>query len=137
MADRVVRPAEIRDTRSLGEIVQDILRDVQNVVRSEFRLARVEMTEKARRAGKAGGLLGAAALCGLFAVACLVVTCIAALALAMPVWLAALLMAVFLGCIAGACYAGGRSRLRHVQPVPQQTVQSVKENIEWARQRTQ
>ncbi|MBZ5580831.1 MAG: phage holin family protein [Acidobacteriia bacterium] len=136
MADRVVRPAEIRDTRSLGEIVQDILRDMQNVIRSELRLARTEMTEKARRAGKAGGLLGAAAVSGLFAAACLVVTCIAALALAMPVWLAALLTAIFLACIAGACYAGGRSRLRKVNPVPEQTVQSVKEDIEWARQRT-
>ncbi len=136
MADRVVRPAELRDTRSLGEIVQDVLRDVQEVIRSEMRLARAEVSEKARKAGKAGGLLGAAAFCGILAAACLVTTGIAALALAMPVWLAALLMCIFLGCIGGACYAGGRARLRRVDMKPQQTIETIKEDVEWAKQRT-
>jgi Flp pilus assembly protein TadB len=137
MAERsVTQPQEMRDTRSLGGIVQDILRDVQEVMRSEVRLARAEMTEKARQAGKAGGMLGGAAVAGLMAAACLVVAAIAALALAMPVWLAALIMAVLLGSIGAAAYAGGRARLRRVKPVPERTVQTIKDDVEWAKQRT-
>ncbi len=135
MADRVIQPVGITDTRSLGEIVRDVLNDAQTLIRSELRLARTEMTEKARLAAKPGGLLGAAALCAALALGCLVAAGIAALALAMPVWLAALLMCVFLACIGGACYAGGRSGLRNIRVVPDQTVQSLKEDVAWAKQR--
>ncbi len=135
MADRVVRPAEIRDTRSLGEIVRDVLNDAQSLIRSELQLARTEMTEKARLAAKPAGLLAGAILCAALAISCLVVAGIAALALAMPVWLAALLMFVFLICIGAACYRGGRGGLRQIRMVPDQTVQSLREDVAWARQR--
>ena len=136
MADRVVGPADLRDTRTLSEIAQDVLRDIQDVFRSEMRLAGAEMAEKARKAAKAGGLLGGAAFCAILAAACLVTTGIAALALAMPVWLAALLMCIFLACIGGACYAGGRAKLRRLDMKPQQTIETIKEDVEWAKQRT-
>jgi hypothetical protein len=137
MADRsgVLSHSHTEDGRSLGEIVQDILRDFQNMFRDEIRLVRAEFGEKAQQFGKAAGVLGAAAVCGLLAVACLVTTGIAALALAMPVWLAALLMAIFLLCIGATCYAAGRAKLRHVDPKPQQTVQTLKDDVEWAKQR--
>jgi Flp pilus assembly protein TadB len=137
MAERsLVQPQQLRETRSLGEIVQDILRDVQEVMRSELRLARAEMTDKAKQAGKAGGLLGVAAVAILMGLACLTAAAIAALALAMPVWLAALIVGVLLGCIGGAAYAGGRARLRRVKPVPERTAQTIKDDVEWAKQRT-
>jgi hypothetical protein len=119
----------------LGEIVQDILRDIQNMIRGEIRLARAELGEKARHAGKAGGMLGAAVLCGLLAAGCFVAACIAALALAMPIWVAALIMTVLLAAIGGACFAAGRTRLRQVDPVPRQTVQTLKDDVEWAKHR--
>jgi membrane glycosyltransferase len=122
--------------RTAGEIMQDVLRGIGDVVRGEVRLARAELGEKARRFGAAGGWLGAAALSGLMAFAALVAAGIAALALAMPLWLAALLMAVFLACIAAAAYAGGRAKLKQIDPVPEQTVQTIKDDIEWAKHRT-
>ncbi len=122
--------------RSMSEILRDSLTDVQNILRAEIRLAKAEMKETAQQAGPAGGLLGGAAVCGLFAGACLVVTCIAALALAMPVWLAALIMGVCLGCAAWAMFIGGRNRMKQVNPVPQRTVETLKDDVEWAKHRT-
>ncbi len=138
MADRseAIRATGIRDTRSMGEIVQSILRDIQDVLRSELRLARAEMTEKAQRAGKAGALMGGAAVGGLLAAMALVATCIAALALAMAVWLAALIMTVVLACVAAACFFAGRAKLRLLTPVPEQTVETLKEDVEWAKNQT-
>ena len=131
MATRPITPVEER--RSIGEIVDALVRDFGEIVRSELRLARAEITEKAQKAGKAAGLLGAAAVCGFLAAACLVTCFLAALALVMPVWLAALLMCVFLICIAAALYAGGRGRLRNVSPVPEQTVETLKEDVRWTK----
>ena len=124
------------DVRSPVEIVQDVVRDVGDIVRSEMQLARAEVTRELQKAGKAGGYFAAAGVCGLMAAACLVTCVIAALALAMPVWLAALFTCLFLACIAGAVYAGGRSKMKTVHPVPERTVESIKENLAWAKQRT-
>lgn len=136
MADQsgVIHHNNLRDLRSTGEILRDIARDFQDMLRAEFRLARTEVTEKAQRAGKAAGLFGGAAVCGLLAVACFVVACIAALMYVMPLWLAALLMAIFTACAAGACYAGGRSRMQRIDPVPERTVQTIRDTKEWANQ---
>jgi hypothetical protein len=122
--------------RSAGEIMQDVVRDVGEVVRGEVRLARAEMSEKARQAGKAGGFFGGAAVCGLMAVAAMVAAAIAGLALVMPLWLAALIMGVLLACIAGAMFAGGRAKMKEIQPVPERTVQTIKDDVQWAKHRT-
>jgi len=137
MADQsgVINHHNLREMRSTGEILRDIARDFQDMVRAEIRLARTEITDKVQRAGKAGGLFGGAAFCGLMAGACFVVACIAALSLAMPLWLAALIMCVFLACIGGACYQGGRNRLKQIDPVPERTVATMKDTKEWANQR--
>ena len=122
--------------RSAGEIMQDVVRDVGEVVRGEVRLARAEMSQKARQAGKAAGFFGGAAVCGLMAVAALVLAGIAALAMVMPLWAAALVMGVLLACIGGAMYAGGRTKLKDLDPVPEQTVQTIKDDVQWAKHRT-
>jgi hypothetical protein len=105
-------------------------------VRGELRLAKAELAEKGQRAGRAGGYLGLAAVCGLLAGACATTACIAALALVMPVWLAGTIMFVILVCISAAAYYGGREKLRAIDPVPRNTVETVKENLQWAKQRT-
>lgn len=136
MADRAVDPTPLPRERSTGEIIRDILADIQNIIHAEIRLARAELAEKAQRAGRAGGLLGAAAFAGLFAGACFVVTCIAALAVVMPVWLAALIMGICISCLALGLYVGGRHRLQRVDLVPQRTVQTIRDDVQWAKQRT-
>jgi uncharacterized membrane protein YqjE len=137
MADRsgVIHHTDWNEGRSLGEILQDIVRDFQSMLRAELQLARAELAESAQRAGKAGGLFGAAALTGLLGAMCLVTACIAGLALVMPVWAAALIAMFVLLCIAGACYAGARSKLKQVNPAPRQTIDTLKEDVEWAKHR--
>jgi protein-S-isoprenylcysteine O-methyltransferase Ste14 len=122
--------------RSAGDIVQDVLRDVGEIVQGEIRLAKAELREQAGRAGQAGGLAGGAAVCGLLAGGCFAATCIAAMALAMPVWLASLLMCIFLVCAGAACYAGARARFKQIDPVPERAVRTAKETVEWAKNRT-
>ena len=121
----------------LREIVRNILQDIGNIVQGEIRLAKTELSERARTAGKAAGILAAAATAGLLAGACFVTVCIAALALVMPLWLAALLMGILLGFAAAGAYAVGRTRMSNIEPMPQRTIETMKDNIEWAKQRTE
>jgi hypothetical protein len=123
------------EVRGPGAILQDVLRGVGDIVQGEIRLAKAEMGEKAQKAGKAGGYMGGAGLCGLLAAACVTAACVAALALEMPLWLAALLMGLFLTCAAAALYHGGREKLKTLDAVPRQTVETMRENLQWARQR--
>ncbi len=132
MADRagtIHREYEFAGERSAGDIIQDLARDMGEMVRSEIRLAKAEMKESAAKAAKAGGMFGGAALCGFFTVACLITACIWLLMLAMPLGAAALLMAILLACIAAALYAGGRSKMRQVNPMPERTIQTLKEPL--------
>jgi hypothetical protein len=138
MADRayIVSNSETSESRSLRDLVRDILQDITRIIRGEIRLARTEITEKLQKGKKAAVFLGAAAVAGLFAGACLVTCCIAALAIVLPLWLSALLMAVLLGGGAGGAFVMGRQKLDEVEPIPQQTVSTIKDDIEWAKNRT-
>jgi len=119
--------------RTTGELMQDVVRDIGDIVRAELRLARAEVGEKASKAGKAAGIMGGAAVAGLLGGMCLVATCIALLATMMPLWLASLIMTVVLLIAAGGLYATGRVQLRDVNPTPERTVETLKDDIEWAK----
>ena len=126
---------EASDTRSVGEIFHDLVQDIGSIVRDEVQLARTEFVEKARYARTAGGAFAAAALTGLLSAVCIAAGCVAALALALPVWLAALMVGILLGAIAGAAYSTGARRLKNVDLTPRQTVETLKEDVEWVRRR--
>jgi len=135
MADRTdVQPhTEAADNRSLKQILEDILHGIQNIIDAEIRLARTEIAEKTAKVKGASVFLGIAGACGLFGAACLVVTCIAALALVMPLWLAALLIAIGLFCVAGGAFVMGRTRIQQVDPAPRRTVETLREDMQWAK----
>jgi len=124
------------ENHSIAETFHNVVRDVQELLQAEIRLAKAEVSENVDRAKSAGGLMGGAAAAGLFAGMSLVATCIAALATAMPVWVAALIMTVVLGGAAAALYLRGKARFRNFHAVPEQTVETVREDIAWAKQRT-
>jgi hypothetical protein len=128
--------ANTNGERSAGDILQNVLRDVGEIVRGEIRLARAEIREKAGKASKAGGFLGGAALCGLLAGGSLAAACIAALSLVMAVWLAALVMCLILAGAGAALFSAARARLKQIEPVPERTVQTAKETLQWAKHRT-
>jgi uncharacterized membrane protein YqjE len=128
MAER----SEIGDPdRSTGTIVRDIVHDAEEMIRSEVRLAKTELQEKVRTASEAGGWLAAAAGTALFAGACFVVTCIAALMVVVPLWLAALIMAILLSGVAAALFLHGRDRIKRAQPVLRQTRETLREGAQW------
>lgn len=133
MADR----SEIGDTdRSTATIVRDIVRDAEEMIRSEVKLAKTELQEKVRTASEAGGWLAAAAGTALFAGACFVVTCIAALTVVVPLWLAALIMAILLSAVAAALFLHGRDRIKRAQPVLRQTTETLREGTQWLKRQT-
>jgi len=122
--------------RAIGDILRDVVRDVQDLLRSEVRLAKAEVSEQVDRAKSAGGLFGAAAVAGLLAGMCLVATCIAALAEVLPVWAAALIMTILLGIAGAALFSSARAKFRNFHAVPPQTVETIKEDVEWMKHRT-
>ncbi|MEV0690240.1 phage holin family protein [Streptomyces sp. NPDC050388] len=128
---RPVRATGSRDEHSVGELVGQATEQVSRLVRQEVALAKVELAEKGRRAGRGGGMLGAAgafAYAGLLAAAA---TGAAALALVLPVWAAALIITAVLFVIAGVLAVLGRGQLRKATPAtPERTLDSVKADVE-------
>jgi uncharacterized membrane protein YqjE len=132
-------PASGADPReqSIGELVKDLATETSTLVRQEIDLAKAEMTERGKQAGKGAGILGAAALVGLLAAGALTACLIAALDLAMATWLAALVVTVVFGAIAAALAMTGRKKIQEAAPpVPEQAIDSVKEDVQWAKTRT-
>lgn len=131
------QPAERLRSRSTGELIRDLSAQVRTLVRQELDLAKAELTEKGRHAGVGAGLLAGAAVGALMMLGALTATLVLALAEAMPAWAAALVVTALWGALAGALALIGRERLGDVgQPVPEKTVESVREDIQWVRDRT-
>jgi VIT1/CCC1 family predicted Fe2+/Mn2+ transporter len=129
-------PEELRE-RSLSDLVKQLSNQTSTLVRREIDLAKAELSEKGRVAGQGAGLLGGAAVAGLLATGALTACLILALSEVMDAWLAALIVAVVMGAIAAVLGLQGRNRMRAATPpVPEQTIETVKEDVEWAKTRT-
>ena len=126
-------PDELRE-RPIGDLVKQLAGQTSTLVRQELDLAKAEMSEKATVAGKGAGLLGGAAVVGLLAAGSLTACLILALSEVVPDWLAALLVALVMAALAAVLAMQGRNRIRAATPpVPEQTVETVKEDVEWAK----
>ncbi|MFF2364589.1 phage holin family protein [Streptomyces sp. NPDC058122] len=114
----------------VGELVQRASQQLTELVRGEMKLAQAEMKEKGKRYGKSGGLLGGASLAGLLMLQALVATAIAALALLLPLWAAALIIAAVLGVIAAALALSGKKQAAAASPLtPENTIKNVKADV--------
>ncbi|MFF5771965.1 phage holin family protein [Streptomyces californicus] len=114
----------------VGVLVSRASQQISELVREEMRLARAEMTQKGKRFGKGGGLFGAAGLVGFLAAQASVATCIAALALVLPLWAAALIVTAVLAAVAGVAALAGRKQIAKAgAPAPEQTIDSVKADL--------
>lgn len=120
--------------RPMAEVFRDIIANVQEMVRSEVRLARVEIREETAKTARAGAMLGAGAVMAMIAGVFLLVCIAQLLDLFMPDWAAALVVALAMGIPAAILISKGRDRL-HV-PVPEKTIDNVKENVEWMKNQT-
>jgi uncharacterized membrane protein YqjE len=122
---------ELRD-HSTGDLVKQLSQQVTTLVRQEVELAKVEMGEKGKKAGVGIGMFGGAGVAGFLALFSLTFCVIFALDKGMPLWAAALIVAVIWGAIAGVLALQGREKVKEVgKPVPEQTTESVKEDVEW------
>lgn len=127
---------QAQEQQSLGHLMGEVTKDMQKLFRQELALAKAELREEGSKAGKAAGMLSGAAFAGYMAAVLLSLTVVFWLSNLIGLGWSALVVAV-LWAIAGAVlFVIGRKRLREVSAVPQQTVETVKEDAEWARHPT-
>lgn len=128
--------APARGDRSVPELMRELSDQTATLVRQELDLAKAEVAAKGKRAGLGAGLFGGASLFGVFALGALTAAAILALSLAMKSWLAAVIVAAVCGAIAGMlALVGARNVRQGVPPTPEQTIDSVKEDVELTKQR--
>ena len=124
------------DHRSVGELVAQATEQLSELVRQEVRLAKEELAQKGRRAGRGGGLLGAAGAVAYVGLMALAGTGAAALSLVLPVWAAALIVTAVLFAVAGVLGWTGRSQLGRAAPaLPEQTLSSVRADLDEIKER--
>jgi uncharacterized membrane protein YqjE len=127
-------PADLRE-KSVPELLKELSAETSTLVRKELELARAELQEQGKRAGKGAGLLGGAGVGALLALGALTATVIAALDTFMATWLAALIVTLIWAAVAGVLALQGRNKLREATPAAPQTVETVKEDVRWAKTR--
>ncbi len=126
------------DNRSTGELLKELSEQTSTLVRQELELAKAEMSEKGKQAGVGAGMFGGAGLFGLLAMIALTACLIMALDRAMVDWLAALVVAAVYALVAGVLALQGRNKVREAAPaVPEQTRDTLKEDVEWAKTQRQ
>jgi len=121
---------------SIGEMIGNISGDLSQLFRQEVELAKVEMKQEAAKAGKAAGMLGAAAFAGYLAVVLLSFALVFALGNVMDLGWAALIVAVLWGIVGAVLLANGRKKLKTVDPMPRRTVDTIKEDAQWLKNPT-
>ncbi len=121
----------------IGELLKQLSQETTTLVRQELELAKAEMAEKGKKAGKGAGMFGGAGLVGLLALGALTAALILGLDEAMEDWLAALIVGLVYAAIAGVLALSGRREVQQATPpVPEQTVETVKEDVQWAKTQT-
>ncbi len=119
--------------QSIPELMRALANETTTLVRQEIELAKTELAERGKAAGAGAGMLGGAALFGLGAFFALTAAIVAAIALVLPVWSSALIVAAIYGVVAYVVAMNGKKELAHATPLVPQTTQTVKEDIEWAK----
>jgi Putative Actinobacterial Holin-X, holin superfamily III len=128
-------PDELRE-RPLGDLVKQLADQTSTLVKQEMDLAKAEVKQQAQEAGKGVGMLVGGAVVALLGAGTLVAFLVMLLDGALPNWLAALIVAVVLLALAAGLAMVGRNRLRRATPPAQQTVETVKEDVQWAKTQT-
>jgi uncharacterized membrane protein YqjE len=119
--------------RGIGELVKDLAGQTSTLVRQEIKLAQAEVTEKGKVAGRGAGMLAGAGVAALLMLGTLTAVLVVALDSALPLWLAALIVTAIWGVVAAVLAQSGRKALRAATPPVPQTVETVKEDIQWAK----
>lgn len=125
--------SELR-SHSTGELVKQLSEQTTTLVRKEIELAKAELSAKGKTAGQGAGMFGGAAVVALLALGALTTMLIALLDKAMDLWVAALIVTLVYGAIAAVLAMTGKERVKQATPAaPEQTVETVKEDVQWAK----
>jgi len=122
--------------RSLGDLLKELTGEFQHLARAEVELAKLEIREEIGDAKDAATKFGIAAGTGVLAVLMLSFAAAWGLAEVMPAGVAFLIIGVVYGAVAWWAFARAREQAKQVDPVPEQTIQTLKEDVQWARARS-
>jgi uncharacterized membrane protein YqjE len=136
MADAVNATTGDSRDRPIGELVKELSSQTSTLVRQEIELARAELQQKGKLAGKSAGMLGGAAIAALLALGALTAGLIALLDREMATWVAALIVMALWAVVALVLATAGQKSLQKATPPAPQTVETVKEEIQWAKNPT-
>jgi hypothetical protein len=124
------------EEHSTGELVKQLSEQVSVLVREEVKLAQLEMTRKGKQFGVGAGMISGGGLIALYGVGCLIACAVLAISEALAAWLSALIVGLVLLAVAGIAAQAGRRRMKKaVPPVPVETVDSVKADVEEIKER--
>ncbi len=130
------QPGEDLRERPLGELLKQLSEETATLVRQELELAKAEIATTGKRAGIGVGLVGAGGIIGFLAAGAFTAFLILVLDTFMPAWLAALIVTLLYAGVAGVLAMRGRDKVKEATPPAPQTVETVKEDIEWAKNPT-
>jgi hypothetical protein len=135
MATRNDSGNELRE-RPIGEVAKNLTSDLSLLLRQEIELAKAEMAQKARTAAPGLGMFGGAGVVALCAAGALTAFLVLVFSLFLPDWAAALIVGVAMAAVAIVLIRQGKERIADAgKPVPEQTIETVKEDVEWAKTR--
>ena len=127
---------EEKDDRSIGELIAELSRETTTLVRQEFQLAKVEMSQKASRAGKNVGFLVVGGVVAYTGVLAIVAAVIIVLGGVIPLWLSALVVGLVIAAVGLFLVVKCANTLRQEDPAPRETIETLKEDKEWLRDQT-
>lgn len=122
------------EAQGIGALVSGVVSDLQDLFRAEIKLAKTELKEDAQATGKAAGAMVGGGVIGLLGFVFLLLAVMYALALVLPMWASALIVAVVLFVVAAGLVMWGKKELSAAKLGPQQTIATLKEDQQWARQ---
>jgi hypothetical protein len=126
----------IQEDRKVSQVVADIIARSQEILRSEVRLAKTEITEEAAAWARSFAVVAAGLLLAIFGVGVLLLAAVYALSTVLEPWAAAVIVGVAALALGGAVAFYGQRRLSHVHLKPAKTIASVKENVQWVKHQT-
>ena len=137
MAENDATTGQLKD-RPASELLKQLSDQTTQLVRQEIELAKLEVTEKGKKAGLGAGMFGGAGVVGAYALGVFIACAILALSTALAAWLAALIVGVVLAAVAGVLALRGKAEVQKATPpVPQQAVDSTKEDVRWVKTKAQ
>ena len=137
-------PLEGEDTRAssktsvrpIAGILQEVLAQLTEIIRAEIRLASVEIRQDATQVARAGTFLVVSAVLALYAFGFALLGAVYALAMTAPLWASALIVGVGMGLIATVFLFVGRRKMKLASLRPDETIESLQENVTWLKKQT-